>query len=358
MNPAARDFLERLLTTPSPSGYEWPVQALVRSYLGGVAARVDGDAHGNVIGVANPDAPLRVLVAGHCDQIGLIVQHIDGDGYLSVQPIGGWEPMQLVGSRVVVWGAGGPVPGVIARKPIHLLTDEERKVVPKMKDLWIDIGAADRADAESVVRVGDCATVELRVWPLRRDLVAAPAMDDKVGLWVVLEAFRRAVEAGPLRCALFVASTVQEEIGLRGAQTSAFGVDPHVAIAVDVTHATDCPSIDKKSEGDVGLGRGPVVFRGPNMNPHVVERLVAAATAHAIPFQFQASGRATPTDANVLQTTRAGVATGLLSVPNRYMHSAVETVALGDLDRAADLLAAFVRGLEPGIDFAPGAARP
>jgi endoglucanase len=178
-------------------------------------------------------------------------------------------------------------------------------------------------------------------------------MDDKIGLWVVLEAFRRAVAAGPLPCGLFVASTVQEEIGLRGAQTSSHAVDPHVAIAVDVTHATDCPTIDKKSEGDVGLGKGPVVFRGPNMNPHVVDRLLAAGKARDIPIQLAASGRATPTDANVLQTTRSGVATGLVSVPNRYMHSAVETVALADADRAADLLAAFVRGLEGPIDWAP-----
>jgi endoglucanase len=180
-------------------------------------------------------------------------------------------------------------------------------------------------------------------------------MDDKVGLWVVLEAFRRASAAGPLPCALFVASTVQEEIGLRGAQTSAHGVDPHVAIAVDVTHATDCPTIDKKSEGDISLGKGPVVFRGPNMNPRVVERLLAAAGERSIPIQLQASGRATPTDANVLQTTRSGVATALVSIPNRYMHSGVETVSLDDLDRAADLLAAFIGGLGDGIDWIPGA---
>jgi len=352
---SARDFLFRLLGTPSPSGYEWPIQALVRAYLEPVADAVSTDSHGNVIGVKNAGAPLRMLLAGHCDQIGLIVQYIDGEGYCSVQPIGGWDPMQLIGSRVVVWGAGGPVPGVIARKPIHLLTEEERKVVPKMKDLWIDVGARDKADLEGVIRIGDCVTVELRVQPLRNNLVASPAMDDKVGLWVVLEAFRRAVEAGPLACALHVASTVQEEIGLRGAQTSAFGVDPHVAIAVDVTHATDCPTIDKKSEGEISLGKGPVVFRGPNMNPQVVERLVAAAAARSIPFQFSASGRATPTDANVLQTTRAGVATALVSIPNRYMHSAVETVSLDDLDRAADLLAAFIGGLGPEIDWTPGA---
>jgi endoglucanase len=222
-----------------------------------------------------------------------------------------------------------------------------------MKDLWIDIGAENKADCESVVRVGDPITLELEVRQLRRDLCCSVAMDDKVGLWVVLEAFRRAVAAGPLPCGLFVASTVQEEIGLRGAQTSCHGVDPHVAIAVDVTHATDCPTIDKKSEGDVALGKGPVVFRGPNMNPHVVDRLLAASQAKEIPIQLAASGRATPTDANALQVTRSGVATGLVSVPNRYMHSAVETISLSDADRTADLLAAFVRGLEGPISWAP-----
>ena len=353
MEPAARDFLVRLLETPSPSGYEQPIQRLVRDYLAPLADTVTTDSHGNVIGAANASAPIRMLLAGHCDQIGLIVQYIDSDGFISVQPIGGWDPIQLVGARVVIWTASGPVPGVMSRKPIHLLTEEERKVVPKMKDLWIDIGAADRADCESVVRVGDAVTFELKVLSLRRDLVCSVAMDDKIGLWVVLEAFRRALAAGPLPCGLFVASTVQEEIGLRGAQTSAHGVDPHVAIAVDVTHATDCPTIDKKSEGDISLGKGPVVYRGPNMNPHVVDRLLAAAAVGGIPVQLGASGRATPTDANALQTTRAGVATGLVSIPNRYMHSAVEMVSLEDADRAADLLAAFCRGLEGQIDWAP-----
>jgi len=353
VDAAAREFLFRLLRTPSPSGYEQPIQRLVREYLGCCADGVTTDSHGNVIGVKNPAGATRVLLAGHCDQIGLIVQYVDADGFISVQPIGGWDPIQLVGARVTLWTQDGPVPGVMSRKPIHLLTEEERKQVPKMKDLWIDIGAENKADCESVVRVGDAVTFELEVRPLRRDLCAAVAMDDKVGLWVVLEAFRRAVAAGPLPCALHVASTVQEEIGLRGAQTSCYGVDPHVAIAVDVTHATDCPTIDKKSEGDVALGKGPVVYRGPNMNPHVVDRLLAAAATREIPYQLAASGRATPTDANALQVTRAGVATGLVSVPNRYMHSAVETVSLDDADRTADLLAAFVRGLEGPISWTP-----
>ncbi|MFM8733869.1 MAG: M42 family metallopeptidase [Pirellulales bacterium] len=353
MDTQAREFLVRLLETPSPSGYEQPIQHVVREYLARCADTVTTDAHGNVIGGANTAGATRMLLAGHCDQIGLIVQYIDSDGFISVQPIGGWDPIQLVGARVTIWTNAGPVPGVMSRKPIHLLTEEERKQVPKMKDLWIDIGAENKAECEGVVRVGDPVTLELKVQELRNGRACSVAMDDKIGLWVVLEAFRRAVAAGPLPCALYVASTVQEEIGLRGAQTSAHGVDPHVAIAVDVTHATDCPTIDKKSEGDIGLGRGPVVFRGPNMNPHVVDRLLDAASARGIPVQLGASGRATPTDANVLQTTRAGVATGLVSIPNRYMHSAVETIALDDADRAADLLAGFVGGLQGTISWAP-----
>ena len=261
--------------------------------------------------------------------------------------------MQLIGSHVVIWTTNGGVPGVMSRKPIHLLTEDERKTVPKMKDLWIDIGARTKEEAEEIVRVGDSATFALKYQPLRNGLAASVAMDDKIGLWVVVEAFRRAVAAGPLPCALSVASTVQEEIGLRGAKTSCHRVDPHVAIAVDVTHATDCPTIDKKTEGDISLGQGPVVYRGPNMNPQVVERLLQAGDTNEIPVQLAAFGRATPTDANVLQVTRGGVATGLVSVPNRYMHSAVETISLEDADNTADLLAAFCRNLEGDIDWSP-----
>jgi endoglucanase len=353
LDTAANDFLVRILETPSASGYEEPVQKIVREYLKSCAEKIETDAHGNVIGTANPGGTCRMFLAGHCDQIGLIVQHIDSDGYISVQPIGGWDPMQLIGSHVVIWTTNGGVPGVMSRKPIHLLTEDERKTVPKMKDLWIDIGARTKEEAEQIVRVGDSATFALKYQPLRNGLAASVAMDDKIGLWVVVEAFRRAVAAGPLPCALSVASTVQEEIGLRGAKTSCHRVDPHVAIAVDVTHATDCPTIDKKTEGDISLGQGPVVYRGPNMNPQVVERLLQAGDTNEIPVQLAAFGRATPTDANVLQVTRGGVATGLVSVPNRYMHSAVETISLEDADNTADLLAAFCRNLEGDIDWSP-----
>ena len=265
------------------------------------------DVHGNLIAVKNAGAPLRLMLAGHCDQIGMIVQHIDDDGFLYVQPIGGWDPIQLVGQRMTVWTAAGPIPGVIARKPIHLLTDEEKKQVPKLKELWLDIGAKDKADAQSAVRIGDAVTPELAHRRLRNDRLVSPGMDDKTGMWVVVEALRRA-DRSKLRCALYAVATVQEEVGLRGARTSAFGIDPHVGVAVDVTFATDCPTMEKKEEGDVRLGAGPVIHRGPNMNPRVVERLIAAADAAGISHQLAACGKATGTDANAMQINRSGVA--------------------------------------------------
>ncbi len=352
MDPDALDFLKRLLETPSPSGYERPIQDVVRAYVEPFADEVRSDLHGNLIVVKNPGAPLRVMLAGHCDQIGLLVQHIDAEGFLYVQPIGGWDPLQLIGQRVTVWTRGGPVQGVISRKPIHLLTDEERKQVPKMKDLWLDIGAKNKDDAAECVRIGDPVTLELAYCELKNGMACSPAMDDKCGLWVVIEALRRVAKAR-LNCSLYSVSTVQEEIGLRGAKTSSFGIDPQVGIAVDVTHASDCPTVDKKQEGEITLGGGPVIFRGPNMNPPLVERLITAAKENDIFYQLGAESRATGTDANALQVNRAGMATGLVSIPNRYMHSAVEMISLADIDRAADLLAALVRGLAADDDFTP-----
>jgi putative aminopeptidase FrvX len=352
MDSNAQAFFERILETPSPSGYESQLQEIVRVHAADFADEVTTDVHGNVIAVRNPGAPLRVMLAGHCDQIGLVVQYIDSDGFLYVLALGGWDPQMLIGQRMMVWTADGPVFGIIARKPIHLLTDEERKQVPKLKDLWLDIGAKDKEEAEKLVRIGDPVTVELAYREMPNDRVASPAMDDKCGLWVVMEALRR-VDAEKLDCALYAVSTVQEEVGLRGARTSAFGVDPHVGVAVDVTHATDCPTIEKKQEGEIGLGGGPVIYRGPNMNPRVVSRLIAAAEENEIPHQLAADGRPTGTDANAIQITRAGVATGLVSIPNRYMHSPVEMISLEDIDRAADLLARFVEGLSAEAEFTP-----
>jgi endoglucanase len=352
MESAQREFFDRLLTAPGPSGYERPIQDVVRAYAKPFADQVQTDYHGNVTVVVNGDAPRRVMLAGHCDQIGMIVLHIDNEGYVYAQPIGGWDPTQLIGQRLTIWGAQGPVAAVISRKPIHLQSEEERKAVAKLKDLWLDIGATSRDDAAAVVAVGDPITLELGVRELRNGLVCGPGMDNRTGVWVVMEAARQAAERG-VRWAVHAVSTVAEEIGLRGARTAAFHIDPEVGIAVDVTHATDCPSIDKRQEGEVGLGRGPVIYRGPNMSLAVTRRLVELAAGGTIPHQISAIGRATSNDANSIQVSRGSVATGLVSLPNRYMHSAVETVALCDLEHAARLLAEFLVQLAPDDDFTP-----
>lgn len=352
MNEAAELFFRNLLDTPSPSGYEQPIQQVVRDYVTPFAEQVTTDLHGNVVASRNAHATPRVMFAGHCDQIGLLVTQIDDSGYLYTETIGGWDSQQLIGQRMTIWTSQGPVPAVIARKPIHMLNEQERKNAVKLEELWLDIGARDKAEAAGIVRIGDAVTLELGMQTLRNRLVNAPGMDDKSGLWVVMEAFRRVADA-PLQCGLFAVSTVQEEIGLRGAKTSAFEIAPQVAIAVDVTHATDCPTIDKRQRGDIGLGKGPVIFRGPNMNPVVAERLIDIATRHDIPCQLAALGRATSNDANSLQITRGGVATGVVALANRYMHSPVEMVSWDDMDHAAELLACFVRDLQPDDDFTP-----
>ena len=249
-------FLKRILATPSPSGYESAVQQVVRDYVAAFADQVTDRPPRQRDRRPKPGPPLRVMLAGHCDQIGLIVQHIDDDGFLYVQPIGGWDPQVLIGQRMTVWTAGGPVLGVIARKPIHLLTEEERKQVPKMKDLWLDIGASDKEDARKAVRIGDAVTVEL-AFPRasQRQGRVARRWTTRPGCgWSSRPS--AAPTRGKLRCGVYAVSTVQEEIGLRGARTSAFGIDPQVGVAVDVTHATDCPTIEKKEEGDVRAGQG------------------------------------------------------------------------------------------------------
>lgn len=358
IEPQSLDFFRSAILTPSPSGYEQPVQNLVRDFISPHADQMRTDVHGNVIASAGDPAGPRLLLAGHCDQIGMLVTHIDDEGFVYAQTIGGWDPQQLIGQAMTIWSDSGPVPAVISRKPIHLLNENERKQVVQLEQLWLDIGAQDKAEAAATVRVGDCVTLDLKYRPLLGNLISGPGTDNKTGMWTVIEALRRAVAASrsgqqKLACHLHSVSTVQEEIGLRGAKTAAGSVDPAVAIAVDVTHASDCPTIDKTQQGDIRIGAGPVIYRGPNMNPVVAERLVKLARDHSIPFQMAATGRATPNDANVLQLHGGGVATGLVAIPNRYMHSAVEVISLEDIHHVAELLSRFALSLTPECDFTP-----
>ena len=356
MDDAPFDFFRSAIETPSPSGFEAPMQALVRNYIEPFAENVHVDVHGNLIGSAGDPSGPRLMYAGHCDQIGMLVSYIDDLGFLYAQTIGGWDPQQLIGQAMTVWTAAGPVAAVISRKPIHLLTTEERQKVVDLDELWLDIGAKNKEQAEKLVNIGDPITLDLRFRRLQGQLVSGPGMDNKSGMWSVIEALRRAVEQ-PLRCHLHSVATVQEEIGLRGAKTAAGSIDPAVAIAVDVTHASDCPTINKQKQGDIAVGSGPVIFRGPNINPKVADRLVELSQSHKLPYQLAAIGRATPNDANVLQIHGGGVATGLVAIPNRYMHSAVEVISLDDIDAAAQLLALFAQSLCGDDDFTPSVRR-
>lgn len=349
--PSAIDpFLNRLLLTPSPSGFESKIQEEVRQFAAPFADEARGDSHGNYFAGLIQNTRPRVMLAGHCDQIGLLVSYIDEFGFVYAQTIGGWDPQQLVGQHMRIWTEAGAIPAVIARKPIHLLTDAERRQVVKLEELWLDIGARDRSEAEQRVSIGDPITFELGPRTLQNDLLAAPGLDDKVGVWVVFEALRQLSQQRP-QVDVYAVSTVQEEIGLRGARTSAFELAPDVGIAVDVTHATDCPTIDPKQRGDVKLGAGPVIVRGPNANHQVTGRLIELAKEHGIAYQLAALGRAAPNDANALQINRSGVATGLVAIPNRYMHSSVETVSMKDLTAAAELIAHYCRSLSPDDSF-------
>ena len=362
MQAQARRFFEQAIETPSPSGYEERIQSLIKQYVEPHADQTRVDIHGNLIASVGPsptiDTPRhRLMYAGHCDQIGMLVAHIDEQGFVYAQTIGGWDPQQLIGQAMTIWTADGEVPAVISRKPIHLLTQKERGQVVQLDQMWLDVGAASQDEAKQQIRVGDPVTLNLHMRPLMNSLVSGPGMDNKSGMWTVIEALRRATEKTPaaeLPCELHSVSTVQEEIGLRGAKTAAGSINPDVAIAVDVTHASDCPTIESSKVGDIRLERGPVIFRGPNINPKVADRLISLAEANHIPYQLAAIGRATSNDANVLQLHGSGVATGLVAIPNRYMHSAVEVISLDDIDHVAELLALFAVNLQPQDDFTPG----
>jgi endoglucanase len=352
MDDVALRFFRRLLETPSPSGYEQPVQEIIREWAEPLADSIRTDVHGNVIATLNPGGSPRILLDGHCDQIGMMVQYIDDAGFLYSLPIGGWDVQILLGQRVVVWTAQGPVPGVISRKATHLLNDDERKKIPEFHELWIDIGVASGAQAKELVAIGDPVTLELGLRPIRGPIVSGPKMDDSAGLFVVFEALRK-LRGKQIAAAVHVVSAVQEEIGLRGAQTAAFGIDPQLAIAVDVTHATDCPTIDKRANAVVAIGKGPVLFRGPNINPVIYQRLTQVARERDLPVQIKGANRGTSNDTNIIQLTRAGVATACLGIPNRYMHSPVEIISLDDLDVAASLIAHFIESLQSADDFTP-----
>jgi endoglucanase len=353
MNKSSKEFLQAMLGRPSPSGYEQPVRKVIEPYMKKYADAVRTDAHGNTWGILNEKGRPRVMLAGHCDEIGLMVTYINDKGYIAFAAVGGVNVPLLQGSRVNIHAKGGDVPGVIAVKPIHLMTSEERgKSKGKIHELWIDIGAKDKKDAEKAVAVGDVATIDVGFAELRNGLAASRGFDDRIGAFVVTEALRL-LSRRKLQAAVYAVATVQEEVGLRGGRTASYGVDPDVGVAVDVGFASDCPDVNKNQVGDIKLGDGPVLHRGPNINPVVEDLLERAAKKARIKVQMQAEPRATGTDANAIQLAREGKAAALVSIPSRYMHSPAEVICLKDAENAAKLLAQFIADLGPKQSFVP-----
>lgn len=352
MRKESTDFLKSLLATASPSGSEEAIQKLCREYVSPYVDHVYKDVHGNQYAMKNPEGKLRVMLAGHVDEIGLMVNHIDSNGFLSIVPIGGIDASVLDGQRVYVHNEKGNIAGVIGRTAIHLTETEDRGKPLKMHQLWVDIGAKNKKDAEKIVAVGDAITIDAGFVELRNGNIVARALDDRIGAFVVIEAMRL-LSRRKFTCAVFCVTTVQEEIGLRGATTSAYECRPHLGIAVDVGHATDFPGCDAKRHGETKLGKGPILHRGPNVNPVMEKQLLRIAQKKKIPHQVIAAPRGTGTDANAIQISRSGVAAGLIAIPNRYMHSPVEMVNLDDVENASILLADWMSELRDDMTFIP-----
>src|SRR5881394_291218 len=348
-------FLKKLLDTAGPSGFEHAPGRVWRDEAGTFADNVRVDVHGNSVAVLNAKGKPRVMFAGHIDEIGVQITHIDEDGFLYFSGIGGWDSQVLVGQRVLLLTREGPVHGVVGKKAIHQLKKEDLERVTKVIDLWIDIGAANRSEALARVRVGDAGVIDSRVEEYPNERIVSRSLDNRIGAYVAAEALRRLASQRPKHAAVFSVASTREEIAWTGsgARTSAVGIEPDVALVVDVTHATDYPGADKKHTGDHKLGAGVVLSRGSSISSAVFDLLVECAEHAHIPFTIQAAPRDTGTDADAIYNAMRGIPTGLVSVPNRYMHSPNEMVALQDLDRAADLLATFARRLEPGTDFIP-----
>jgi putative aminopeptidase FrvX len=354
MRPQSLQFLKTLCATASTTGNEQAIARHFRDYLGGVADSFEVDVSGNAVAALNPDAPMKIMLSGHMDEIGFVVHNIDENGFLFFSPVGGHDSVVPIGQRVVVQGRQ-PVPGVVGRKAIHVLSEKDLKRKPEMSDLWIDIGASSREQALALVELGDSITFQYEFQQLAGDLVTARAFDNKAGLFIVAETLRLLKEEGGLRpdVGVFAVATVQEEIGSRGATTAAFAIAPRTAIAVDMGQALDYPGIDPREYGVLDIGKGPGISRGANTNPVVFGLLREAAERDGIPHQVSITPGTSPTDAKALQTARGGIATGLLEVPLRYMHTPSEVVSLADVEACARLLAAYCRSITPGTNFTP-----
>ncbi len=353
MDKELKKFFRDLVEAPSPSGFEEPAQEVYRQFVKKHSDEVKTDVHGNVIAFRKGNGKLKMMISGHADEVGFMVNFIDNDGFIYFRPIGGIDPSLLPGLKVDIYTKNGKIRGVIGKKAIHMMEKEEKEKTPHIKDLWVDIGARDKEQAKSIVSIGDPMTFQLGMEELQNDLVLTKATDNKTGVFAA-GALLKYLEKEKIAVNLFCVSSVQEEIGLRGAITSSFGIAPELGLAFDVTITTDHPTTEKKKYGDISLNRGPVIAKGANINPVIFNMLIETAEKNKIDYQIEAAPRATGTDANAIQLSRSGVATALISFPNRYMHTPIEIISLKDVENAVKLTGEFIKTLNDKIDFTPG----
>lgn len=352
MRTASFNFLEKLVNTPSPSGHETRGQRVWLDYVGQFAEETFSDHYGNCVAVLNKGGSPRVMLAAHADEIAMTVNWISDDGYIYIRKLGGVDPVVTKAQRVHIHTKKGAVKGVVGNVAPHLTKLEKEPRMPKIEDLFIDIGVGSKKEALELVQIGDPITVAQEFEMLRGDLAVARAFDNRIGTWAVAEALRLLKEdKKSLHAEVCVVSNIMEEVGLLGARQIAYSLKPDVALVVDVTHATDYPTVSKAQHGDVKIGHGPAITHGGCNHPEVVARLEAVAKKQKIDLQHEAMSATSGTDADVIFWTRGGIPSALISLPNRYMHSPVEVVSLKDLEKIPELMAGFVRSLKKGEEF-------
>lgn len=341
-------FLKRLLSAPGPSSFESKPAAIWREQAKSYGATLEVDTYGNSYAIFNPDKAPTVMLSGHIDEIGLIVTYIDKEGLIYFKGIGGWDSQQLVGQRVRILGYKGDIIGVIGKKPIHLMNADDRKKISHIEDLWIDIGAKHQDETKKHVRIGDAAVIEQPYVELLNGRIVSKAIDNRIGAFIVLEAARRAATS---KAKVVAVASTQEEIGQVGANIAAYKLEPKVAIAVDVTHATDVPNVSNKQVGDIPFGSGANLAIGSVIHRGVFNMLIETAEAKKIPYTIEANPSRTFTDADHIAISGHGIPTAVVSIPNRYMHSPNEMIDTEDLEHVIALIAAFIKRIDKKTTF-------
>jgi len=352
MRKESLEFLKEIAETPSPSGFETAVQKIIKNRMKKITEDISTDVMGNLTAALNKGAKPRIMLAAHCDEIGFMVKFISDEGFIYFAPIGGIDVHLVPGRKVYIHNKKGKILGVIGKKAIHLMEEEERKKISKIEDLWIDIGVKNKKEAQKLVNIGDPITFAEGMDVLRNGLIISRGFDDKMGAYLLAETMET-LKKEKISSSVYGVITVQEEVGLRGAVPSTFRVAPDIGICIEVAHATDYPGVEKKKTGEYAVGAGPVISRGANINPKLFELLLDTAKKEKIPCQILGEPGRTGTDTNVMQLSKEGVATALVSVPLRYMHTPVELLSTKDLDWTSRLITALIGRIKPGMDFNP-----